>query len=179
MFKVRPRDNCSTRFFCVLQRDSYPWNYFFAVDSKPSERHVRWCCHHCSAGGPVQPQGSERSDLRTMICSWCCVVDFTGSFVSSPTVMEAQGEVMDADVFQSRLEVMLQWVPYGYISTSYVLTNTLCTVFEYSSKFQEKTLSLLVRDMFGEDCVDFVDRKNISLTVDGKTVLICLETRVS
>lgn len=34
------------------------------------------------------------------------------------------------------------------------------------------------RDMFGEECVDFSDGKNISLTVDGKTVNICLETRV-
>lgn len=32
--------------------------------------------------------------------------------------------------------------------------------------------------MFGEECVDFGDGKNISVTVDGKTVHICLETRV-
>ena len=32
--------------------------------------------------------------------------------------------------------------------------------------------------MFGEECVDFSDGRNISVTVDGKTVLICLETRV-
>ncbi len=32
--------------------------------------------------------------------------------------------------------------------------------------------------MFGEECVDFSDVKNISVTVDGKTVHICLETRV-
>lgn len=32
--------------------------------------------------------------------------------------------------------------------------------------------------MFGEECVDFSDGKNISVTVDGKTVHICLETRV-
>uniref|UniRef100_A0A7N6AIF4 Cleavage and polyadenylation specific factor 3 n=1 Tax=Anabas testudineus TaxID=64144 RepID=A0A7N6AIF4_ANATE len=48
--------------------------------------------------------------------------------------------VMDMDVFQSRLEVMLQ-------------------------------------DMFGEECVDFSDGKNISVTVDRKTVHICCETR--
>lgn len=34
------------------------------------------------------------------------------------------------------------------------------------------------RDMFGEECVDFSDEKNISVTVDGKTIHICLETRV-
>uniref|UniRef100_A0A7N6ANG2 Cleavage and polyadenylation specificity factor subunit 3 n=1 Tax=Anabas testudineus TaxID=64144 RepID=A0A7N6ANG2_ANATE len=55
-------------------------------------------------------------------------------------VMETQSTVMDMDVFQSRLEVMLQ-------------------------------------DMFGEECVDFSDGKNISVTVDRKTVHICCETR--
>uniref|UniRef100_A0A7N8Y2R1 Cleavage and polyadenylation specificity factor subunit 3 n=1 Tax=Mastacembelus armatus TaxID=205130 RepID=A0A7N8Y2R1_9TELE len=58
-------------------------------------------------------------------------------------VMEAQSAILDMDVFQSRLEVMLQWV-----------------------------------DMFGEECVDFSDSKNISVTVDRKTVHICSETRV-
>ncbi|CAG5866479.1 unnamed protein product [Menidia menidia] len=55
-------------------------------------------------------------------------------------VMETQSAVMDMDVFQSRIEVMLQ-------------------------------------DMFGVECVDFSDSKTISVTVDGKTVHICLETR--
>lgn len=32
--------------------------------------------------------------------------------------------------------------------------------------------------MFGEECVDFSEGKDISVTVDGKTVHICLETRV-
>lgn len=32
--------------------------------------------------------------------------------------------------------------------------------------------------MFGEECVDFRDGKNISVTVDRKTVHICCETRV-
>lgn len=32
--------------------------------------------------------------------------------------------------------------------------------------------------MFGEDSVDFSDEKNISVTIDGKTIHICLETRV-
>lgn len=32
--------------------------------------------------------------------------------------------------------------------------------------------------MFGVDCVNFGDGKNISVTVDEKTVHICLETRV-
>lgn len=32
--------------------------------------------------------------------------------------------------------------------------------------------------MFGEECVDFSDGKNISVTVDRKTVHICCETRV-
>ena len=35
------------------------------------------------------------------------------------------------------------------------------------------------RDMFGEDCVEFRDSSSLAVTVDGKTVLICLETRVS
>uniref|UniRef100_A0A7N8X211 Cleavage and polyadenylation specific factor 3 n=1 Tax=Mastacembelus armatus TaxID=205130 RepID=A0A7N8X211_9TELE len=55
---------------------------------------------------------------------------------------KAQSAILDMDVFQSRLEVMLQWV-----------------------------------DMFGEECVDFSDSKNISVTVDRKTVHICSETR--
>lgn len=33
--------------------------------------------------------------------------------------------------------------------------------------------------MFGVESVDFSDDKNISVTVDEKTVLISLETRVS
>lgn len=32
--------------------------------------------------------------------------------------------------------------------------------------------------MFGEESVDFSDEKNIAVTVDGKTILVCLETRV-
>lgn len=36
----------------------------------------------------------------------------------------------------------------------------------------------IFRDMFGEECVDFSDDKNISVTVDGKAIHICLETRV-
>ncbi|XP_077394653.1 cleavage and polyadenylation specificity factor subunit 3 isoform X1 [Festucalex cinctus] len=55
-------------------------------------------------------------------------------------VMETQSSILDMDVFQSRLEVMLQ-------------------------------------DMFGQDYVDISDGQNISVTVDGKTVNICLETR--
>ncbi|KAM7375912.1 hypothetical protein PAMP_005673 [Pampus punctatissimus] len=55
-------------------------------------------------------------------------------------VMETQSAMMDMDVFQARLEVMLQ-------------------------------------DMFGEEFVDFSDGKNICVTVDGKTVHICFETR--
>ncbi|XP_041668739.1 cleavage and polyadenylation specificity factor subunit 3 isoform X2 [Cheilinus undulatus] len=38
-------------------------------------------------------------------------------------------------------------------------------------------LGVMLQDMFGEECVDFSDGKNISLTVDGKSVIICLETR--
>ncbi|KAG7224219.1 hypothetical protein INR49_019954 [Caranx melampygus] len=38
-------------------------------------------------------------------------------------------------------------------------------------------LEVMLQDMFGEECVDFSDSKNISVTVDGKTVHICLETR--
>lgn len=32
--------------------------------------------------------------------------------------------------------------------------------------------------MFGEDCVDFKDNKNLTVTVDGNTAFICPETRV-
>ncbi|KAI9515890.1 Cleavage and polyadenylation specificity factor subunit 3 [Dissostichus eleginoides] len=42
--------------------------------------------------------------------------------------------------------------------------------------FQNR-LGVMLQDMFGLDCVDFSDGKNVSLTVDGKTVHICLETR--
>lgn len=38
---------------------------------------------------------------------------------------------------------------------------------------------LLCSDMFGEECVDFKDQNNLSVTVDGKTAYINLETRVS
>lgn len=40
-------------------------------------------------------------------------------------------------------------------------------------------LSPLYSDMFGEDSVDFKDKSNLSVTVDGKTTYINLETRVS
>lgn len=33
--------------------------------------------------------------------------------------------------------------------------------------------------MFGDDCVNFRDRKNLSVTVDGVTVFINPQTRVS
>ncbi|XP_054652015.1 cleavage and polyadenylation specificity factor subunit 3 isoform X2 [Dunckerocampus dactyliophorus] len=39
-------------------------------------------------------------------------------------------------------------------------------------------LEIMLHDMFGEDYVDFSNDKNILVTVDGKTVHICLETRV-
>ncbi|XP_054597604.1 cleavage and polyadenylation specificity factor subunit 3 isoform X2 [Nothobranchius furzeri] len=55
-------------------------------------------------------------------------------------VMETQSANMDMEVFQARLEVMLQ-------------------------------------DMFGVECVDFSGGKNISVTVDEKTVHIAMETR--
>lgn len=33
--------------------------------------------------------------------------------------------------------------------------------------------------MFGEECVDFTDDKNVSIVVDGKTIHISLDTRVT
>uniref|UniRef100_A0A3B4AQ14 Uncharacterized protein n=1 Tax=Periophthalmus magnuspinnatus TaxID=409849 RepID=A0A3B4AQ14_9GOBI len=48
--------------------------------------------------------------------------------------------IMDMDVFQARLEVMLQ-------------------------------------DMFGEECVAFIDGKNIAVTVDRRVVHVCVESR--
>lgn len=39
--------------------------------------------------------------------------------------------------------------------------------------------SPLYRDMFGDECVDFKDKNKLSVTVDGKTAYINLETRVS
>uniref|UniRef100_A0AAX7TAR4 Cleavage and polyadenylation specific factor 3 n=1 Tax=Astatotilapia calliptera TaxID=8154 RepID=A0AAX7TAR4_ASTCA len=38
-------------------------------------------------------------------------------------------------------------------------------------------LEVMLQDMFGEECVNFSDGKIISVTVDGKTVHICLKTR--
>lgn len=38
---------------------------------------------------------------------------------------------------------------------------------------------LCCSDMFGEDCVNFKDGKNLNVTVDGVTALIDPETRVS
>lgn len=34
------------------------------------------------------------------------------------------------------------------------------------------------REMFGEECVEFTEDKNVSVTVDGRTILISLVTRV-
>uniref|UniRef100_A0A8C5B5K1 Cleavage and polyadenylation specific factor 3 n=1 Tax=Gadus morhua TaxID=8049 RepID=A0A8C5B5K1_GADMO len=53
---------------------------------------------------------------------------------------KSQCVIVDMEVYQARLEVMLQ-------------------------------------DMFGEDCVEFRDSSSMAVTVDGKAVLICLETR--
>lgn len=33
--------------------------------------------------------------------------------------------------------------------------------------------------MFGEECVELTDGKDVSVTVDGRTILISLDTRVS
>ncbi|XP_012679369.1 cleavage and polyadenylation specificity factor subunit 3 [Clupea harengus] len=41
----------------------------------------------------------------------------------------------------------------------------------------QRRLEIMFQDMFGEDCVDFKDPKNLSVTVDGKTAYISLETR--
>lgn len=38
-------------------------------------------------------------------------------------------------------------------------------------------LEIMLQDMFGEDCVDFKDSKNPTLTVDGNTAYINPETR--
>uniref|UniRef100_A0A672IBD3 Cleavage and polyadenylation specific factor 3 n=1 Tax=Salarias fasciatus TaxID=181472 RepID=A0A672IBD3_SALFA len=38
--------------------------------------------------------------------------------------------------------------------------------------------AVLLRDMFGVECVDFSDGKSISVTVDGRSVHVSLETRV-
>ncbi|MCI4389529.1 hypothetical protein PGIGA_G00099040 [Pangasianodon gigas] len=42
--------------------------------------------------------------------------------------------------------------------------------------FQNR-LQIMFHDMFGEECVDFKDKNNLSVTVDGKTAYINLETR--
>uniref|UniRef100_A0A4W4F7V0 Cleavage and polyadenylation specific factor 3 n=1 Tax=Electrophorus electricus TaxID=8005 RepID=A0A4W4F7V0_ELEEL len=42
--------------------------------------------------------------------------------------------------------------------------------------FQNR-LQIMFQDMFGEECVDFKDKSNLSITVDGKTAYINLETR--
>uniref|UniRef100_A0A8C7IW79 Cleavage and polyadenylation specificity factor subunit 3 n=1 Tax=Oncorhynchus kisutch TaxID=8019 RepID=A0A8C7IW79_ONCKI len=42
--------------------------------------------------------------------------------------------------------------------------------------FQQR-LEIMLLDMFGEDCVDFKDNKNLTVTVDGNTAFICPETR--
>lgn len=52
--------------------------------------------------------------------------------------------------------------------------NTSCLGVTVYVNFSHSAL----RDMFGEECVDFRDEKNISVTIDGKTIDICLETRV-
>lgn len=44
---------------------------------------------------------------------------------------------------------------------------------------QHDCSSPLYSDMFGEESVDFKDKSNLSVTVDGKTAYINLETRVS
>lgn len=47
------------------------------------------------------------------------------------------------------------------------------------SRRQNKSSSCIYSDMFGDDCVNFRDRKNLSVTVDGVTVFINPQTRVS
>uniref|UniRef100_H3C2X6 Cleavage and polyadenylation specificity factor subunit 3 n=1 Tax=Tetraodon nigroviridis TaxID=99883 RepID=H3C2X6_TETNG len=38
-------------------------------------------------------------------------------------------------------------------------------------------LGLMLQEMFGEECVDFTDHKNVSVAVDGKTIHVSLDTR--
>lgn len=42
--------------------------------------------------------------------------------------------------------------------------------------YQNRLLKMF-RDMFGEECVEFNDKNSLSITVDGKTVCINMETR--
>ncbi|XP_036437785.1 cleavage and polyadenylation specificity factor subunit 3 isoform X2 [Colossoma macropomum] len=42
--------------------------------------------------------------------------------------------------------------------------------------FQNR-LQIMFQDMFGDECVDLKDKSNLSITVDGKTVYVNLETR--
>lgn len=58
------------------------------------------------------------------------------------------------------------------------IQNGVCVCVESRSVTARLLLSAALRDMFGEESVDFSDEKNISVTVDGKTILVCLETRV-
>lgn len=100
------------------------------------------------------------------------------------TVMETQTAIMDMDVFQTRLGVMLQYVTLGCITLFIIKAQyTWISIYKLSRDivalyFQCHVWFSVFRDMFGEECVDFSDDKTISVTVDGKAIHICLETRV-
>lgn len=110
--------------WCPLSSPNSPLSFYsVSVDSKPSQWHVCWCCHHCSAGSPVKPKSSERSVFECCMNCWKHIlkmlyfvyfINFVliscDSICVLLTVMETQTAVMDMDVFQTRLGVMLQWV---------------------------------------------------------------------
>lgn len=93
--------------------------------------------------------------------------------------METQSAIMDMDVFQTRLGVMLQWV---MLKLSHYLiyrnTDQCVWIVHFGINCDNYVLLSVFRDMFGEECVDFSHDKNICVTVDGKMIHICLETRV-
>uniref|UniRef100_A0A7N9B1V0 Cleavage and polyadenylation specificity factor subunit 3 n=1 Tax=Mastacembelus armatus TaxID=205130 RepID=A0A7N9B1V0_9TELE len=72
--------------------------------------------------------------------------------------------------------VLLEWIANPLNDMYADAVTTVVLEVQSNPKAQKGQLGQL--DMFGEECVDFSDSKNISVTVDRKTVHICSETRV-
>uniref|UniRef100_A0A3Q1JYB8 Cleavage and polyadenylation specificity factor subunit 3 n=1 Tax=Anabas testudineus TaxID=64144 RepID=A0A3Q1JYB8_ANATE len=71
--------------------------------------------------------------------------------------------------------VLLEWIANPLNDMYADAVTTVVLEVQSNPKAQKGQFDQL--DMFGEECVDFSDGKNISVTVDRKTVHICCETR--
>uniref|UniRef100_A0A8C8LL25 Cleavage and polyadenylation specificity factor subunit 3 n=1 Tax=Oncorhynchus tshawytscha TaxID=74940 RepID=A0A8C8LL25_ONCTS len=77
--------------------------------------------------------------------------------------------------------VVLEWIanPLNDMYADAVTTVVLEVQSNPKAQKGQKVVNVyrIESDMFGEDCVDFKDNKNLTVTVDGNTAFICPETR--